>query len=256
MDETSILRYSRQIILPQVGFAGQERLLGASVMIVGLGGLGSPVAIHLARAGVGHLVLADGDRVTLDNLHRQTLYGETDLGRPKTQVAGECLKKIRQNLALTLHEARMDEPSLLRAVAQVDLVVDASDNFPTRQAVNRACVVQGIPLVWGAASHWEGQVSVVLPQSGSPCYRCLVDCREAPPKGCDTLGVWPVVTALVGGIQAHEALKLLLGLGDSLAGKVLLIETQSMHMHQVAIHKKPDCPVCAHPVTKKRITGP
>lgn len=244
MDDKTISRYARQLLLPQVGLEGQECLRRARVMIVGLGGLGSPVAQHLARVGIGHLILADHDRVTLDNLHRQFLYSENDLGRLKIEAAAATLRSIRSDLILTLYGEKLAGEPLAQAASQADLIVDASDNFPTRQAVNQVCVNQNIPLVWGNASHFEGQVSAFIPKSNSPCYRCLVARQEAPAAGCNTLGIWPMVTAIVGAIQANEAVKILLGLGPNLGGRLMLIEAESMNIIEIAIQRKPDCPVC------------
>lgn len=245
MDDDTLLRYSRQILLPQIGTDGQQRLLDARVLVIGAGGLGSPAAMYLAAAGVGHLVIADHDQVDLSNLQRQLLYRHTDLGRDKVDAARDTLEAINPDVRVTTIAARLADERLEQQVAGADIVLDASDNFDTRFAVNAACVRQRVPLVSGAAIRYEGQLAVFDPRrDDSPCYRCLY--REGREAGqtCAENGVLAPVVGVIGSLQALEAVKLLLALGDSLCGRVLLFNGLSLEWRTLTLNKDPDCPVC------------
>jgi len=239
------LRYHRQIILPQVGPDGQERLKNASILLVGAGGLGSPAALYLAAAGVGRLGVVDGDVVELSNLQRQILHDTPSVGRSKTESAHRRIARINPDIQVEEHPVRLDSENALRILQGWDVVVDGSDNFPTRYLVNDACVLLGIPLVYGAIFRFEGQASVFAHQGG-PCYRCLF--RDPPPPdmvpSCAEAGVLGVLPGLVGTIQATEAIKLVLGIGDSLVGRLLLVDTLQMDFREVELRRDPDCVVC------------
>ncbi|MCL7971115.1 MAG: molybdopterin-synthase adenylyltransferase MoeB [marine benthic group bacterium] len=239
------LRYHRQIILPQVGPEGQTRLKESSVLLVGAGGLGSPVALYLAAAGVGRLGIADGDVVELSNLQRQVLHDTPSVGRSKTESAHQRIGRVNPDVAVVEYPVRLDSSNALEIMEGWDVVVDGSDNFPTRYLVNDACVLLGIPFVYGAIFRFEGQVSV-FGRGDGPCYRCLF--RDPPPPEavptCAEAGVLGVLPGLVGTIQATEALKLLLDKGDSLAGRLLLVDTLPMEFREVEVRRDPDCAVC------------
>ena len=245
LDADELARYSRQIRLPHVGLAGQQRLKAASVLIVGAGGLGSPAAIYLAAAGVGRIGIADGDRVDASNLHRQPLHRTADIGLPKVDSARETLASINPHVRVDAIRQRVSRDNALDLVATYDVVVDGTDNFPTRYLLNDACVLTGRPLVYGSVDRFEGQVSVFATERG-PCYRCLFP--EPPEPGsvqnCADAGVLGVLPGLIGTLQATEALKLILGLGEGLAGRLLLVDTAAMRFHTVGIDRDPACPVC------------
>ena len=239
------LRYHRQIILPQVGIEGQKRLKNASILLVGAGGLGSPAALYLAAAGVGRLGVVDDDVVELSNLQRQVLHDTPSVGRSKTESAHRRIARINPDVQVEEHPVRLDSDNALRILRGWDVVVDGSDNFPTRYLVNDACVLLGIPFVYGAIFRFEGQASVFAHQGG-PCYRCLF--RDPPPPemvpSCAEAGVLGVLPGLVGTVQATEAIKLVLGVGDSLIGRLLLVDTLQMEFREVALRRDPDCAVC------------
>ena len=239
------LRYHRQIILPQVGLEGQARLKEASVLLVGAGGLGSPVALYLAAAGVGRLGIVDGDVVELSNLQRQVLHDTPSVGRSKTESAHQRIRRVNPDVTVAEYPVRLDSSNALEVMEGWDVVVDGSDNFPTRYLVNDACVLLGMPFVYGAIFSFEGQVSV-FGLGGGPCYRCLF--RDPPPPEavptCAEAGVLGVLPGLVGTIQATEAIKLLLGEGNSLAGRLLLVDTLPMEFREVEVRRDPDCVVC------------
>lgn len=238
-------RYGRQLSLPGIGEAGQRRLAGARVVIIGAGGLGSPAAMYLAAAGVGHLGLVDDDRVDLTNLHRQLLHDTDDVGRAKTDSARERLAGINPHVNVAAHETRLSSANALEILRGYDVVIDGSDNFPTRYLVNDACVLLGVPNVHGSVSRFEGQASVFAVPDG-PCYRCLFP--EPPPPGsvqsCAEGGVFGVLPGLIGTIQATEALKLLLGVGEPLAGRLLLLDALRMQTRTIALRRDPACPAC------------
>lgn len=238
-------RYHRQVTLPGVGHSGQERLKAARVLIVGAGGLGSPTALYLAAAGVGTLGLIDNDRVDVTNLHRQLLHGTRDVGRSKLESARDRLRDINPFVQLECHAGWLTSANAMALIAQYDLVIDGTDNFATRYLVNDACVLLGKPNVHGSVFRFDGQVSVFSTSSG-PCYRCLYP--EPPPSGmvqnCAEGGVLGVLPGIVGTMQATEAIKLILGIGETLAGRLLMIDALTMHFHTVSISRDPACPAC------------
>lgn len=242
-------RYARHLALPGVGREGQERLKEARVLCVGAGGLGSPVALYLAAAGVGTLGVLDADQVDLTNLQRQILHGTPDLGRAKVESAAERLRAINPHVRVVRHPVRLTSDNALDILPEYDVVVDGTDNFPTRYLVNDACVLLGKPNVYGSVFRWEGQVSVFA-TPGGPCYRCLF--REPPPPGlvldCAEGGVMGVLPGIIGSLQALETLKLILGAGSTLAGRLLIFDALELNWREVALRRNPDCPVCGdHP---------
>ncbi len=246
MNDEQLLRYSRQIMLPGVDVAGQQKLLDSRVLIIGAGGLGSPVAMYLAAAGVGQLVLVDFDEVDLSNLQRQILHGSHDLGRPKVESARDTLAVINPEVAVTAVNAKLEGEALLAEVAKADVVVDASDNFATRFAISDACVAAKRPLVSGAAIRTEGQVSVFHNERPeSPCYRCLYRDEGELGQTCTENGVLAPVVGTIGTIQATEVLKVLLGIGDTLDGRLLLLDALSMEWRSMKLRKDPACS-CHH----------
>lgn len=245
MNDEQLLRYSRQIMLRQVDLKGQQQLGKTCVMIVGVGGLGSPVAMYLAAAGVGRLIIADGDRVDYSNLQRQLLHGTADIGRPKVESARDTLSRINPLVEVTCIPERLDEMGLSAAVLDADVVVDACDNFATRFAVNRACVDARKPLVSGAAIRFEGQVSVFDPRRhDSPCYRCLYRDDEGEEERCADTGILAPIAGVIGSLQATEAIKLLLGIGENLCGRLLLFDGLHQEWRTLRLKQDPDCPVC------------
>ena len=239
-------RYARHVILPEIGRAGQERLKAARVLLLGAGGLGAPAGLYLAAAGVGTLGVVDYDVVEESNLHRQLLFGQADVGRPKLAAAVERLAAANPLVRLEPHELRLDSTNALELFADYDLVVDGTDNFPTRYLVNDACVLTGKADVYGAIARFEGQVAVFWGARG-PCYRCLFP--EPPPPGlvpsCAEGGVLGVLPGVVGSLQASEAIKLILGVGEPLVGRVLLFDALRARMHELRLRKDPACPVCS-----------
>ena len=240
-----LLRYSRQITLPEVGLAGQEALHAARVLVVGTGGLGSPVALYLAAAGVGTLGLVDFDRVDATNLHRQVLHGTSNIGEAKTASARARLADLNPHVRVVTHQEALTSANALAIVGQYDLVVDGSDNFPTRYLLSDACVLLRKPNVYGSVQRFEGQAAIFCTPNG-PCYRCLF--REPPPPGlvpsCAEAGVFGVMPGLVGMIQATEAIKYVLGLGETLEGRLLLVDALRMSMRSIAVRRDPECPAC------------
>jgi adenylyltransferase/sulfurtransferase len=245
MDDEQLLRYSRQIMLPQVGAEGQDRLRRARALIVGLGGLGSPAAMYLAAAGVRTLVLADFDRVDLSNLQRQIVHSTADVGRPKTRSAAERLLALNPDTQVLEIDPVAEGEALAREVAAADVVLDCTDNFATRFQINEACVRSRTALVYGAAIRMEGQVAVFLNRAGNdPCYRCLY--REGPEleETCSQTGVLAPVVGIIGSVQATEALKVLMGVGETLNGRLLLLDAEIMEWRALRLRKDLDCPVC------------
>lgn len=247
-NEEQIRRYSRHIILPEVGGKGQRKLLNSSVLLVGAGGLGSPVALYLAAAGVGRLGIIDGDVVDMSNLQRQILHHVDDVGRPKVQSAVDTIARINPDVKVEPFQAVLSSENAKEIISQYDVVVNGCDNFPTRYLVNDSCVLLKKPLVDGSIFKFEGQVTVFVPGQG--CYRCLYP--APPPPGlvpsCQEAGVLGVLCGIVGSLQAIEAVKLLLGIGDSLAGRLLFIDSLGMEFRQVKVRRDPNCPVCGdHP---------
>ncbi|MGD8926108.1 MAG: molybdopterin-synthase adenylyltransferase MoeB [Thioalkalispiraceae bacterium] len=245
MNDDQLLRYSRQIMLPQVDAVGQQKLLDSTVLIIGMGGLGSPIAMYLAAAGVGHLILADFDQVDLSNLQRQIIHSSEDIGKDKVDSAFETLQKINPEITITRFKQQLTAENLDDLVPQVDLVIDGCDNFATRFAVNRACVQHRKPLVSGAAIRFEGQVSVFPNDGGGyPCYQCLYKDEGEEDQTCSANGVLAPVVGLVGSIQAIEAIKVLLNLGETLQGKLLLIDCLTMDIRTLKLKKDPGCKIC------------
>lgn len=239
-------RYARHLLLPGVGLAGQERLAQARVLVVGAGGLGSPVLTYLAAAGVGTLGIVDDDRVDVTNLQRQVVHGTADLGRPKVESAAERVRDINPYVVVERHARRLDAASAPDLVAGYDVVVDATDNFPSRYLLSDACVLVGRPLVWGAVARFDGQVSVWWPGRG-PCYRCVFPRPPAPGTvpSCAEGGVLGVLPGVIGTLQATEVLKILLGQGEPLVGRMLVYDALGAHVGEVPLGRHPECPACA-----------
>jgi len=244
--EEQVLRYARQMILPEIGGEGQARLARARVLVVGLGGLGSPAATYLATAGVGTLGLVDHDRVDLSNLHRQPLHGTSDVGRAKVVSAAERLRELNPEVELEVHERALDAGNALEILAGYDVVVDGTDTFPARYLINDAAQLAGIPVAHGSVHRFEGQASVFLPGPETPCYRCLFPHPPEPDSvpSCAEAGVLGVLPGLVGTIQAAETIKLLTGVGETLAGRLLTIDALTMRFAGVAVRWDPGCAVC------------
>jgi sulfur-carrier protein adenylyltransferase/sulfurtransferase len=240
-----LVRYARHFVLPQVGPEGQARIKEARVLVVGAGGLGSPVALYLAAAGVGTLGIVDHDVVDLSNLQRQLLHGTSSLGRSKVASARVRLRETNPHVQVITHSVRLTSANALKILEGYDLAVDGSDNFPTRYLVNDACVLQGKPYVYGAVDRWEGHVSVFAAPDG-PCYRCLF--REPPPPGmvpsCAEAGVLGVLPGVVGTLQASEALKIILAVGEPLVGRLLVFDVLEASFREVSLRRNPGCTVC------------
>ncbi len=244
MEDQELLRYSRQIMLPEIDLSGQEKLASAQALIVGLGGLGSPVGLYLAAAGVGSLALVDHDLVDLSNLQRQIIHSTPDIGRSKVASAADAINKINPLCKTRSVAKKLGESELATIVSEADVVLDCSDNFETRFAVNAACVATGTPLVSGAAIRWEGQVSVFTGSADEPCYRCLYAGTEATDETCSANGVIAPLVGIIGSVQATEAIKLLAGAGRTLIGRLLLLDALRMEWRTLKLPKDPACPVC------------
>lgn len=248
MNQEELQRYRRHLLLPSIGERGQERLLASRVLQVGVGGLGSPLALYLAAAGVGQLTLVDPDRVDLSNLQRQVIHQTPDMGRPKVESARDHLAALNPGVRVVPVPRALEGEELLAAVRGADVVVDATDNFSARFAVNAACVEARRPLVSGAVTRWEGQVTVFRGDQGDgPCYRCLYpeggeDNEHGAPAGAP--GVVGPVVGIVGSVQATEVLKVLLGAGETLAGRLLVLDALSMEWRTLRLRRDPACPVC------------
>ena len=242
-----LARYGRQISLPELGIAGQERLANARVLVVGAGGLGSPAALYLAAAGIGTLGIVDFDAIDVTNLHRQILYADEDVGRPKIEVAVARLRAQNPDVDVIGHDVRLDSSNALDILADYDFIVDGSDNFPTRYLINDACVLLRKPYAYGAILRFEGQASLFGAPDG-PCYRCLF--REPPPPGlvpsCAEAGVIGVLPGVIGSLQALEAIKLLSGVGEPLTGAFLQVDLATHAFLRVAVARRADCPDCGH----------
>src|SRR6201996_7579968 len=244
-----IARYSRHLILPEVGMEGQQRLKAAKVLLVGTGGLGAPMALYLAAAGVGTLGLVDFDVVDASNLHRQVIHSTPDVGRPKLDSAADKLNALNPDVKVVKHNTMLTSANAMEILKDYDIVADGTDNFQTRYLVNDACVLSGKPNVYGSIFRFEGQASVFATEEG-PCYRCLYP--EPPPPGlvpsCAEGGVLGILPGLVGIIQASEVVKLILGKGDPLIGRLLLVDALGMRFRELKLRKNPECPVCGpHP---------
>lgn len=246
MNDDQLLRYSRHILLPEIDVAGQEAILGARVLVIGAGGLGSPAAMYLAAAGVGTLVLADHDTVDLTNLQRQILHSAESIGRLKVESGRDTLQRLNPHCRVEVIAQRLEGDALSGQIAAADVVLDCSDNFATRHAVNRACVRHRKPLVSGAAIRFDGQVSVFdLRRADAACYHCLFpEGEDVEEVRCAVMGVFAPLVGIIGAVQAAEALKLIVGCGEPLAGRLLLLEGLSMTWRSVAYGKDPACAVC------------
>jgi len=240
-----VRRYSRHLIIPDVGMTGQKRLKNAKVLCVGAGGLGSPALLYLAAAGVGTLGIVDFDVVDESNLQRQVIHGQSDIGRSKAESARDSIREINPYVNVIVHKERLDSDNAMQIFADYDLIVDGTDNFATRYLVNDACVLLGKPYVWGSIYRFDGQASVFWAEYG-PCYRCLYP--EPPPPGmvpsCAEGGVLGVLCASIGSIQVNEAIKLIAGIGEPLAGRLMIYDALEMTYRSVKVRKDPECPVC------------
>ena len=246
MDNDKLLRYSRQMMLPEIDAEGQQRLADARVLIIGLGGLGSSSSVYLAAAGVGHLVLVDFDEVDISNLQRQIVHATKDIGRLKVDSAKEHLLELNPEIHVTKIDHKIENEELEEQVKLATVVVDCSDNFETRFAINDACVKHKIPLVSGAAIRFEAQVSVFDSRhEDSPCYRCLYGNEAEVEQTCTANGVISPLLGIVGSIQACEAMKIIMNLGESLEGRLLLLDVMHMEWHTAKLNKDPNCPVCS-----------
>lgn len=255
LNNDEIRRYSRHLILPEVGLAGQKKIKGASVLCIGAGGLGSPIAMYLAAAGVGKIGIVDFDTVDFSNLQRQILHGTEDVGRPKSESARATINRLNPNCEVVLHNVRISSENALDIIGQYQIVVDGTDNFPTRYLTNDACVLLKKPNVYGSIFRFEGQASVFAPTLGGPCYRCLYP--EPPPPGmvpsCAEGGVLGVLPGIIGCIQTNEILKLILGKGDPLVGRLLLFNALDMKFREVRLRRDPECPICGDKPTIKEL---
>ena len=252
-----VRRYSRHLIIPDVGMTGQKRLKNAKVLVIGAGGLGSPALLYLAAAGVGTLGVAEFDEVDESNLQRQVIHGQSDIGKPKAQSAKESILEVNPLVDVVLHNERLDNDNVLGIFEQYDLIVDGTDNFATRYMVNDAAVLLGKPYVWGSIYRFDGQASVfwaAAPGGTAPCYRCLYP--EPPPPGmvpsCAEGGVLGVLCASIGAIQVNEAIKLLTGIGEPLIGKLMIYDALEMEYRKLSVRKDPDCAICGENPT---VTG-
>ncbi|MBI2368930.1 MAG: molybdopterin-synthase adenylyltransferase MoeB [Deltaproteobacteria bacterium] len=248
--EEQIRRYSRHIILPEVGGKGQERLLASRALLIGAGGLGSPAAYYLAAAGIGTLGIVDFDDVDLSNLQRQILHRTDDVGRPKVESAREALQALNPDVRVIPYKEQLTSANILELLAEHDVVVDGSDNFPTRYLVNDACVIAGKPNVYGSVFRFEGQVTVFQPGQG-PCYRCLYP--EPPPPGlvpsCQEAGVLGVLPGVIGLVQAIETVKVLLKIGEPLIGRLLTFDALGLRFRELKLRRDPACPLCGEAPT-------
>jgi adenylyltransferase/sulfurtransferase len=245
MDDAQLLRYSRQMLLPQIDAQGQFRLLGSSVLIIGLGGLGSPAAMYLAAAGVGHILINDFDTVDLSNLQRQIAFDSEDIGRAKTAACYDRLHRLNPDVTIEMLPCRLAGPSLREKIRGVDVVLDCSDNFETRFAINAACVEMGKPLVTGAVIRFEGQLAVFTPGSADqPCYNCLYPLHGETDESCVRNGVVAPLPGIIGSMQALETIKLLLGIGEPARGRLLLFDALRMQWQEIKVAPDPRCPTC------------
>jgi len=246
LSDEALLRYSRHILLPELGIDGQQKLLAAHVLVIGAGGLGSPVSLYLAASGVGRITLCDHDKVDLTNLQRQIVHQTDSIGMPKVESARRTLARINPEVKIVALAERVQGARLEELVHEADLVVDATDNFTTRHAINRACVRFGKPLVSGAGVRFDGQVTVFdLRRDDSPCYNCLFpEDGDAEEMRCAVMGVFAPLVGIVGSIQAAEALKLIMGVGEPLQGRLLLLDALTMHTRTVKLSRDPKCKVC------------
>ncbi|CAK0769313.1 Molybdopterin-synthase adenylyltransferase [Gammaproteobacteria bacterium] len=255
MNEVQYARYRRQILLPALGEIGQQRLINARVLIIGIGGLGSAVAMYLAAAGVGHLTLSDYDQVDLSNLQRQIAHRTADVGRLKVDSARDALLALNPEVEVIVIPHALDGMKLIEVVNHHDLVVDACDNFETRFLLNRACFVTSKPLVSGAAMGFNGQVAVFFHRSVAPCYQCLYPNDETPGETCTHQGILAPLAGIVGSVQATEALKILTGIGQPLIGRLLLLDALTVEWRVLRVLRDPACPTCGHNQLSSSISG-
>lgn len=248
MNDNQLLRYSRHILLDEIGIEGQDKLLAAHALIIGAGGLGSPAAYYLASAGVGKITLVDNDTVDLTNLQRQILHTSERVGQPKAQSGKQTLAQINPEIDVVALTERVAGERLSALVQSAGVVLDCSDNFATRHAVNRACVEHKVPLVSGAAIRFDGQISVFDPRHGNaPCYACLFPPdQQFEEVQCATMGVFAPLVGIIGAMQAAEALKLVAGIGESLAGRLLLLDARTMEWTAIKVGRNTGCAVCGH----------
>jgi molybdopterin/thiamine biosynthesis adenylyltransferase len=244
MEDEQLLRYSRQIMMPEIDAAGQQRLLDSRITIIGMGGLGAPAAMYLAAAGVGSITIVDYDTVDLTNLQRQIIHTTSDIGREKTASAEEYLHQLNPEVAIVAVSKNLDEQELRETTNGMDAILDCTDNFETRFMINRVAVSNGIPLVSAAVVRMEGQVTIFDPKHNGACYRCLYDEAGGVPETCSENGILAPAAGLVGSIQATETMKVLLGIGKTLVGRLLLIDAKNMEFREIKIRKDPACPVC------------
>jgi adenylyltransferase/sulfurtransferase len=257
LSRDELRRYTRQLVLDEIGLAGQQKLKAARVLVVGSGGLGSPVLLYLAAAGVGRLGIVEFDTVDVSNLHRQVLFGDGDIGQPKARVAAARLRAANPHVAVVLHETRLDPANAAAIVAGQDVVVDATDNFTARYIINDACVRAKVPVVSASILRFDAQISVFDPAQGGPCYRCLF---PAPPPGdlapsCAEAGVVGVLPGIVGCLQANEVVKLLCGIGDPLVGRLLCFDALAMQFRSFAVTQDPSCVACGAGADRMRMPG-
>ena len=247
MDDTQLLRYSRHILLNELGIDGQEKLLASHALVIGAGGLGSPVSLYLGSAGVGHITVVDHDEVDATNLQRQIAHTLDRVGQYKAESVRTAIAQINPDVRVTPITQRADEALLNTLAAQADVVIDCCDNFETRQAVNKACVVHHKPLVSGAAIRMDGQVSVFdSTQADAPCYACIFPPEQLPEETrCATMGVFAPLVGIIGTVQAAEALKILSGMGSHMAGRLLMLDGRELSWTDIRMQRNPDCPVCA-----------
>jgi molybdopterin/thiamine biosynthesis adenylyltransferase len=247
MNDTQLLRYSRHILLDEIGIEGQQKLLDAHALVIGAGGLGSPAALYLASGGVGHITLVDDDEVDLTNLQRQVMHTSARIGQPKVASGRAALLAINPDVKVSALRERAGPARLAELVREATVVLDCSDNFATRHAVNRACFAAGVPLVAGAVIRFDGQISVFDPRAGtSPCYACLFpEDGKFEDAACSTMGVFAPLVGVVGAMQAAEAMKLIAGVGRSLAGRLLLLDGRAMEWTCIDIARNASCQVCA-----------
>jgi adenylyltransferase/sulfurtransferase len=246
MDDHQLLRYSRHLLLDEIGVEGQQRLLESTALVVGAGGLGCPAALYLASAGVGRLLVADDDAVDLTNLQRQVLHREAGIGLPKVESARRALAEVNPHVEVVPLQARLAGDALADAVRRADVVLDCTDNFAARHAVNRACFAAGVPLVSGAALRFEGQLAVFDPRDAAcPCYHCVFPAHQAVEEAqCATMGVFAPLTGMIGTMQAAEALKLAGRFGEPMTGALLLVDARAMRFDRIALARDPGCGVC------------
>ena len=246
MNDEDLLRYSRHLLLPELDVAGQQKLLDARVLIIGLGGLGSPAAMYLAGSGVGSLLLADGDVVELSNLQRQIIHDTPSIGQSKPASAAAAIRRLNPGVKTVPIESRLDDSTLRGLLPGLSLVLDCSDNVASRYAINDACMAAGVPLVSGAALGWEGQLAVFDPRdASSPCYRCLYPDQDVTEqRSCAVNGIAAPVVGVIGVLQALQALKVIVGVGDDLVGVLLVFDALALEWHRLRVKRKADCPAC------------